>query len=512
MKAWIFKHWRGEYSLAYSFWVNVVAINLAFTLPLRWASADYGVTDPLTATRVHMMLIGVHVMIFPWQFVGLWRSARYHRAHGDTALWGWLACAFFGLGIIVNLANGISNSRLIGEMLKIAMGLDPEHAYTLRVLDGGKVLALYGGIAFGVADDVAAVLRASPTIHVIHLNSGGGRVVAARQLYTVIREAGLDTYTRWGCASACTLAFLAGKERSMHIDTHLAFHHYATVGEDPEGIANQHDMDRRILLDAGVPTAFIERAFATPHDDLWLPDQKALYAANVITRPAGTVDQFDDQHKKWYVESAEAVLSNNPMLAAVYAVDPVVHSRYREWLRARFSVGDTLSVIQRDVARLLSELFSFRVGFASDEAVIELGRVVLRELKFAAKQAPVYCDAFQGVVSPSPMKNSENQIDPELIALEQQAVANVIASSNALPRPEIADERTRTEFLRVVKSHLEWGSESPRTMAQSKATCMQLVITLESMLVEPKSKAAALLRYWLRFHTLESTESSEIAQ
>lgn len=501
MKVWILKHWRGEYSLAFSFWVNVVAVNLVLTLPLKWASVDYGVADPLTATRVHMVLIGAHVLIFPWQFVGLWRAARRHRAHGGTALWGWLACSFLGLGIIANLANGLSNSRLIGEMLKIAVGLDPEHAYDLRVLDGGKVLALYGGIAFGVADEVAAVLRATPTIRVIHLNSGGGRVVAARQLYTLIKEAGLNTYTRWGCASACTLAYVAGKERTMHVDAQLGFHQYATVGEDSGEVAMQHDLDRRILVEAGVLGAFIERAFSTPHEDMWLPGPQVLYSAHVITHPAGSVDHFEDAHGTWYVESAEAVLSKNPMLVALHAVDPVEHARYREWIQARYGLSDTVSAIKRDLTLLLTELFARRVGFGSDSSVIELGRVVLRELKIATKQAPAYCDAFQGVVSTHPENKMENTLEPQLIAEEQQAVAGVIASATTLPHPEIADVETRVKFLSEVKARYERGDVLPRTA--SKATCEELVVTLEAMLEQPKSKAAALLRYWLRFHTLE---------
>jgi hypothetical protein len=294
----------------------------------------------------------------------------------------------------------------------------------------------------------------------------------------------------------------------MHVDAQIGFHQYATVGEDSGEIAMLHDSDRRVLLDAGVLGSFVERAFTTPHDDLWLPGPQALYTAHVITQSAGSIEHFEDAHSTWYVESAEAVLSKNPMLAELHAVDPVEYSRYRAWIQARFGLSDTVSAIKRDLALLLAELFTQRVGLGSDSSVIELGQVVLRELKIASKLAPVYCDAFRGVADTHPANKMENAIGPQLIAEEQKAVARVIATSATLPRPEIADMETRMKFLSEVKARHQSSDVLPRTASIVNASCEELVFILEAMLAQPKCKAASLLRYWLRFHTLELGEAA----
>jgi hypothetical protein len=114
----------------------------------------------------------------------------------------------------VGLIVAISQFTTVGvpqiqEFAKIAIGNDPVGTYQLRVLRDATELEIAGSIVFGLTDDVSRTLDAHPTIHIVHLNSQGGRVAEARQLRDLIASRGLTTYTASGCFSGCVIAYAA---------------------------------------------------------------------------------------------------------------------------------------------------------------------------------------------------------------------------------------------------------------------------------------------------------------
>lgn len=415
----------------------------------------------------------------------------------------WLACGFVTLGIASNLINGWQNARTILETLKVAIGVDHEHVHTLRVLNDGTVLALDGGIGFGAAASVDAALRRNPAVRTLHLNSGGGRVIAARLLHAVIERAGLDTHTRWGCASACTVVFLAGKRRTMHPAAQLGFHQYAVVGQGHDVVARQHEFDAQVFAQAGVTKEFIARAFATPHEDMWLPGPQALYDARVITAMPVPDEDRIDTHNVWYVDSAEAVLAKNPILNALRSVDAAEFEYYRGWIESLFARGDHLSGLRRDIGVLVREIYSKRLARGTNGPVLALGRVVLRELQVAAAEFPEYCSASQNTASLSAVGPMLEASRPDLIAEEQAAIAQVISSNFVeIPQPA-ASAAVREEFRRQIeRQHANLSSGLPGGKLID-GTCEELILTLQAILDQPAADAAALLRHWLQFRSLK---------
>jgi hypothetical protein len=75
----------------------------------------------------------------------------------------------------------------------------------------------------------------------ISLHSPGGNVLAAIQLGTLIRRLGLDTELVDGqtCASACSLVFMGGVERSFWTGSRLGVHQFSSGGLIDEGGAQQ---------------------------------------------------------------------------------------------------------------------------------------------------------------------------------------------------------------------------------------------------------------------------------
>jgi hypothetical protein len=106
----------------------------------------------------------------------------------------------------------------------------------------------------------------------------------AYQLYKVIKDRNLITYTSGDCVSACSLAFLAGRERYLGESGRLGFHSTSNSvfsGEVAKEF-NGNDEVRQTLQNHGVPSSFIDRALSTSTNNMWYPSKDELLEAKVI--------------------------------------------------------------------------------------------------------------------------------------------------------------------------------------------------------------------------------------
>ena len=154
---------------------------------------------------------------------------------------------------------------------------------TLIVSADETTLEFSGPIVFGVMRRVLAVLDAHPSITTLRLTSAGGRVVEARELSQVIDERGLSTVAVDNCASACTVLFMAGRDRLLAPTSTLGFHRYHSPDPAQEEAEANMAVDRRYFSARGIPDWFIDRAFTTPNSGMWRPSLDEMTVANVIT-------------------------------------------------------------------------------------------------------------------------------------------------------------------------------------------------------------------------------------
>ena len=68
------------------------------------------------------------------------------------------------------------------------------------------------------------LLRQQQQIEVLHLNSAGGLIEAAREMADIIIDFELDTRVADECASTCVTLFLAGESRQLDRGVRLGFH------------------------------------------------------------------------------------------------------------------------------------------------------------------------------------------------------------------------------------------------------------------------------------------------
>ena len=91
------------------------------------------------------------------------------------------------------------------------------------------------------------------------------------------------TFVPTTCVSACTFLFLGGQQRYLAPGAALGFHRawQAMAGND----GNVQRMNREIrarFAERGIAEDFVQRAMATPGEQLWYPSPAELEAAGVI--------------------------------------------------------------------------------------------------------------------------------------------------------------------------------------------------------------------------------------
>ena len=152
--------------------------------------------------------------------------------------------------------------------------------YQLRASASGTILEISGSFSWALPQTFQAALAAAPNVRVIRLESPGGHIQPAIQIAEIIHERGLDTFVGRFCASACTIAFLAGRQRWLGPEARLGFHQARAPGL-PSELANGYLQEAYRRL--GMPAAFMARTLRTLADDIWLPTRAELRTAGLIT-------------------------------------------------------------------------------------------------------------------------------------------------------------------------------------------------------------------------------------
>jgi hypothetical protein len=285
-------NWRGEFSLATSYWLfgflgNLFAGILAAGVVAAFQS-DGGYQPKAIFASISLVWVGIGA-IAVWQLVGVWRSANRHiKARvllGKKSPWAGLAkiAVFVGVLRLVGtfLSSGWPQLLETGRMSFLDDSDIP--AYSIRVMRDGTEAEIAGGFKYGLTDDFLKILSASQRIRVVHLDSLGGRIGEATKLNKVIRSRGLDTYVSANCMSACTIAFAGGQRRILRSGATLGFHAPSFPGMTKVEIAEASGDQKDIFAVAGFDKNFIDQALSTPSTELWKPASSVLLQAKVIT-------------------------------------------------------------------------------------------------------------------------------------------------------------------------------------------------------------------------------------
>jgi hypothetical protein len=155
--------------------------------------------------------------------------------------------------------------------------------YQVKLSPDGETVEISGSFSWALPQNLQALLGSAPLARLVHLESPGGYVQSAMQVATIIQQRGLDTFVGRLCASACTIAFLAGRNRWLAPAARLGFHQAFAPGFPPEQ-ANQ--LLQIAYQNFHVPASFIARVLQVPHTGLWYPPRAELQSVRITTGAA----------------------------------------------------------------------------------------------------------------------------------------------------------------------------------------------------------------------------------
>ena len=268
-------YWRGLHPLSHVVWLDLFALSLLLSVLMDL------VPKQLSMIEITFVLFVLNA-VFIWQFTGAIRTIQHAvKSRSDIVM-------IVFLSFTVAIVFAVSLWRCV-DLLYPATAQDQAIPRTpilqLDVSNHGRIMYLTGDINYPLRTSFLSTLDNNKDIQTISLSSSGGNVFAARAMALKITELGLDTHVDKDCFSACTLIFLAGKERTISKAGQLGFHSYATnlvITSVTLDIQEQINKDKKYLMSRGVSNSFIQKAYSTPSTKMWIPTRQELRGAGVL--------------------------------------------------------------------------------------------------------------------------------------------------------------------------------------------------------------------------------------
>jgi hypothetical protein len=281
------RHWRGWYSLS-------DAVFKAGCMLLLWIyllhKAHEAATNMDTYTGAYVMrqwavmgLIALLAGALVWWAVGMMRSAlRAQRAGGSFAV---SLVVFVGalsfLLLTAEFTVATSGEWVAGWWQMITNKMTP----TTVVADlQRRRIVVSGDIGFGSYTELNNVLKKSPELTLVEIESPGGYVVEGLAMARMIQGKRLDTVSLDHCMSACTMLLAAGAERYLGPNAKVGFHrswsyktlYSNTVSPTDVKIANYY-------RSRNTAENLVRQFLQTPGYEMWYPRHDVMYTAGYAT-------------------------------------------------------------------------------------------------------------------------------------------------------------------------------------------------------------------------------------
>ena len=264
------RHYNGDYSLARSYWVNTFLVSLFAPvlglMLLPWLSENF---PARYGSAGFLFITGLGIVAWFWAVSGTWASANKHVQRGGKS--GWVTAAKFMIvmGVLKTFGDVGNLMPALQEHMRVATGTQLGPSTKLEVRADGRSILLSGGINDGSAEQLEKALQMAPAVTTVVFSSEGGWIREGQMLAEVIRKRALNTYVEGYCASACTIAFLSGKERAAAPSAKIGFHASRSVGSMASNPSSAETAQlRAIYQSAGLPDTFIRQVADTPYEKI----------------------------------------------------------------------------------------------------------------------------------------------------------------------------------------------------------------------------------------------------
>ena len=351
----------------------------------------------------------------------------------------------------------------------------------------GHDIRLAGELQEGVARRLAVLLDAHPEVKRIHLTSEGGLADEGQAIGDVIAAHGLTTFVPDYCVSACTLAFVRGRERLALDEARIGFH--APYQEGLLGAVYRGDgQDQRAAyIAAGLAPDFVDEALKVDPAGIWYPTIPQLLAAHVITASVGHFKLPDSSlDGEVTLEGARALLLRNfPLLNVLLTHAPVgvdaIAAWYLDAYRRERPEGENLESL-RAIVRGVVVAGMLR---ADDATLLDLARYLDRAVT-AATSSPA-CAAIGGrldlIVAADQLEGS----DADAERLAGTLLTRALSGSYRPAKPRLAAEpMTLARPAEPVRTCADWQQNYHRVL---RARPTDVVDTMRA-LIDAQARAA----------------------
>ncbi|EKT4540376.1 zinc-ribbon domain-containing protein [Pseudomonas putida] len=503
----IAKHWRGEYSLGVAYWLFGFLITI-FVSVISFVVGELGSSLNLSG-RAYGFLILIYyalvILVSVWQIVGVMRSASAHSARGGKQFWATMAMIMVCLGAFRLFASlFVDGLPLVREGVNMIMGEDNIPEYSLRLMRNDTELELAGGIPIGTTEAVRKMLDSYPTVRVIHLNSTGGRIAEANKLALLISKRQLITYTRTSCVSACTIAFLAGRERYLGEQGRIGFHSASIGGMTGSNELNINASFKAALSRVGASADFIVKATTTKPQDIWFPKTEQLKQQNVITAAVDSSQFGLSGISEWRdANHIEQSLLKQPVFFALSKYDLDNYSKLKSLVVDGVQRGRSSAEIQADIQAFISvSIVPNYLLRGPDQALIRYWRSQIAEMKFFESKNPKACMAFIGLTNQYSMSELTALIPKELASEDLAALADIIKQTalNSMQVKPLSNYQRELEgvFITMMKKNrrsVEVVANPEKFLSDPAAVCGGMILMYDTILsISNPGVAGGLLR------------------
>lgn len=344
----------------------------------------------VTITYVFIAL----TIVYPWQIIGLWRSANRHLEETKKGFWARAVKVLVVLGILGTLGNLNISWPIYKDLYQIGFGKDEYGDYRVELVDDGLLIHLQGGLGFGISKEVNHLIAKNPNIKGIILDSHGGRIYECRELSKIILINGLDTYTLKGCYSACSMAFISGNKRYLGIGANLAFHQYSSGAKslDPYvDVPSEQRKDLIIFQRRGISQDFIDRIFRAEQDDLWYPTIDEMLSAGVIHGIVNSSDLTPVKYGSIDTNDIEKALANISAFQTIKKYEPETYKQIIANMDAQLKKGASPVEVKQVVGSYIQLLANKSLPRTSDKALIMFASETIKVLEKLEKKDPILC-------------------------------------------------------------------------------------------------------------------------
>lgn len=267
-------HWYGKFSLIITVLIILLALRSVFSF------------IPLLTNSIYVAaLIVLSGAILIWQIVGAWRAVDISLTQNPNMLLIWstygamVLCAGLTAVQTADWVSGLQDTKTI-TLASLRTRPLP------KISDDGKTLFLDNEIDFELNNSFGYLLEQKNSISTVEIASDGGRIYAARAIANKIVAHGLNTRVTDRCNSACTIIFMAGKNRTLNETATLGFHRYNDHKIHPlkfQTVKDEQDKDIRFFKSRGLDDEFLKNLFQADHSSIWAPSRELLMSSGVLT-------------------------------------------------------------------------------------------------------------------------------------------------------------------------------------------------------------------------------------